>query len=135
MTAFSSAFSLAGKRALVTGCDQGIGQAIALGLAEAGADIIGVFMHTPAGGETEVAVQALGREYRGYQADFGKLDELRGFIKEVQADFPVIDILLNNAGIIRRAPPPSTPMRTGTPCSASTSMRRSAWPAPLAARC
>ena len=104
MTAFSSAFSLAGKRALVTGCDRGIGQAIALGLAEAGADIIGVSMHMPAGGETEVAVQALGREYHGYQADFGKLDELQGFIKQVQADFPVIDILFNNAGIIRRAP-------------------------------
>ena len=104
MTAFSSAFSLVGKRALVTGCDRGIGQAIALGLAEAGADIIGVSMNMPVGGETEVAVQALGREYRGYQADFGKLDELYAFIKEVQADFPVIDILFNNAGIIRRAP-------------------------------
>ena len=100
----SSRFSLAGKRALVTGSDRGIGQAIALGLAEAGADIIAVSMHMPPGGETEQAVRALGREFRGYQADFGKLDELQGFIQQVQADFPVIDILFNNAGIIRRAP-------------------------------
>lgn len=104
MTAISSAFSLVGKRALVTGCDRGIGQAIALGLAEAGADIIGVSSNMPQGGETELAVQALGREYRAYKADFGNLEALNGFIKQVQADYPVIDILFNNAGIIRRAP-------------------------------
>lgn len=104
MTAISSAFSLVGKRALVTGCDRGIGQAIALGLAEAGADIIGVSSNMPQGGETELAVQALGREYRAYKADFSNLEALNGFIKQVQADYPVIDILFNNAGIIRRAP-------------------------------
>ncbi|WP_151089094.1 SDR family oxidoreductase [Hymenobacter baengnokdamensis] len=100
----SSRFSLSGKRALVTGSDRGIGQAIAIGLAEAGADIIAVSMHMPEGGETEQAVRALGREFKGYQADFGHLDQLQGFIRQVQADFPVIDILFNNAGIIRRAP-------------------------------
>ncbi|GAB3315210.1 2-dehydro-3-deoxy-D-gluconate 5-dehydrogenase KduD [Hymenobacter humi] len=104
MPAFSSAFSLAGKRALITGCDRGIGQAIALGLAEAGADIIGVSVNMPQGGETEQAVQAMGREFRAYKADFGDRDALNGFIKQVQADFPTIDILFNNAGIIRRAP-------------------------------
>jgi 2-deoxy-D-gluconate 3-dehydrogenase len=104
MTAFSVAFSLAGKRALVTGCDRGIGQAIALGLAEAGADIIGVLRNMPAGGETELAVQALGRDYRGYKVDLGDLTALDGFIQQVQADFPTVDILFNNAGIIRRAP-------------------------------
>lgn len=104
MTAFSSAFSLAGKRALVTGCDRGIGQAIALGLAEAGADIIGVSRNMPEGGETEQAVRALGREYRAYRADFASREQLDGFIGQVQADFPTIDILFNNAGTIRRAP-------------------------------
>ncbi|HEX8329987.1 MAG TPA: SDR family oxidoreductase [Hymenobacter sp.] len=104
MTAFPSSFSLAGKRALVTGCDRGIGQAIALGLAEAGADVIGVSRSMPQGGETELAVRALGREYHGYRADFGDLGQLNGFIQQVQADFPIIDILFNNAGTIRRAP-------------------------------
>ena len=104
MDSSSSPFDLTGKMALVTGCDRGIGQAIALGLAQAGADIIGVSHHMPAGGETETAVQALGRKYRGYQADFGDAAQLNGFIQQVQQDFPVIDILFNNAGIIRRAP-------------------------------
>ncbi|RYY13816.1 MAG: 2-dehydro-3-deoxy-D-gluconate 5-dehydrogenase KduD [Cytophagaceae bacterium] len=101
---FSASFSLAGKRALVTGADRGIGQAIALGLAEAGADIIGVSRSLPEGGETEQGVRALGREFAGYRADLGEPTDLQRFIKQVQADFPVIDILFNNAGIIRRAP-------------------------------
>ena len=104
MSNFPSAFSLAGQRALVTGCDRGIGQAIAVGLAEAGADLIGVSRSLAPGSETEQAVRALGRDFRAYQADLGQSAELQQFIQQVQADFPVIDILFNNAGIIRRAP-------------------------------
>ena len=100
----SASFSLAGKRALVTGADRGIGRAIALGLAEAGADIIAVSRSLPAGGETEQAVRALGRDFRGYRADLGQPAALQSFIEQVMADFPVIDILFNNAGLIRRAP-------------------------------
>jgi 2-deoxy-D-gluconate 3-dehydrogenase len=100
----SASFSLAGKRALITGADRGIGQAIALGLAEAGADIIGVSRSLPAGGDTEQGVRALGRAFAGYRTDLGQPLELQHFTKQVQADFPVIDILFNNAGIIRRAP-------------------------------
>ena len=101
---FPALFSLAGQRALVTGADRGIGQAMAVGLAQAGADIIGVSRSLPEGGETEQAVRALGREFRGYRTDLGEPAALQGFIQEVLADFPVIDILVNNAGIIRRAP-------------------------------
>lgn len=101
---FPAYFSLAGQRALVTGADRGIGQAMAIGLAEAGADIIGVSRSLPPGGDTEQAVRALGREFRGYRADLGQREALQAFIQEVMADFPVIDILINNAGIIRRAP-------------------------------
>ncbi len=104
MSTFPSAFSLAGQRALVTGCDRGIGQAIAVGLAEAGADLIGVSRSLAPGSATETAVRALGRDFRAYQADLGQPAELQQFIRQVQADFPVIDILFNNAGIIRRAP-------------------------------
>ena len=104
MAALPALFSLAGQRALVTGCDRGIGQAVAVALAEAGADVIGVSRSLPAGGETETAVRALGRGFRGYRADLGDAGELRGFIEQVRADFPIIDILVNNAGIIRRAP-------------------------------
>jgi 2-deoxy-D-gluconate 3-dehydrogenase len=101
----ASLFDLTGKMALVTGCTRGIGQAMALGLAEAGADIIGVSATAgPDGGETGQLVRALGRRFRSYQADFGQRAAVDAFLHEVVQDFPVIDILVNNAGIIRRAP-------------------------------
>ena len=99
------AFSLAGQRALVTGCSRGIGQALAVGLAEAGADIIGVSASLPpSGSDTERLVRALGRDFRAYQADFGQRAQVDAFLTRVQQDFPRIDILVNNAGTIRRAP-------------------------------
>jgi len=98
-------FSLKGKTALVTGCKRGIGKAMAIALAEAGADIVGVSasMET-AGSEVEEDVQAVGRKFRGYQCDFSDRKALKSFIKQVKQDFPVIDILVNNAGTILRAP-------------------------------
>ncbi|WP_375437812.1 2-dehydro-3-deoxy-D-gluconate 5-dehydrogenase KduD [uncultured Hymenobacter sp.] len=103
--ALAASFDLTGKRALVTGCTRGIGQAMAIGLAEAGADIIGVSASLAlAGSETEQAVQALGREFKAYQVDFGDRAQVDSFITQVQADFPQIDILVNNAGTIKRAP-------------------------------
>jgi 2-deoxy-D-gluconate 3-dehydrogenase len=105
MTAFSTWFSLAGKTALVTGCSRGIGQAMAVGLAEAGADIVGVSATLPAdGGETGRLVRATGREFHAYQADFSQRPQVDAFMTRVQADFPRLDILINNAGTIRRAP-------------------------------
>ncbi|UOQ71281.1 2-dehydro-3-deoxy-D-gluconate 5-dehydrogenase KduD [Hymenobacter cellulosilyticus] len=98
-------FSLAGKLAIVTGCNRGIGQAMALGLAEAGADIIGVSATLAlSGSETEQQVQALGRNFHAYQADFSNRAAVDAFIDKVQQDFPRIDILINNAGTIKRAP-------------------------------
>ncbi|WP_166112354.1 2,5-didehydro-3-deoxy-L-galactonate 5-reductase [Pseudoalteromonas sp. Z9A5] len=98
-------FSLIGKTALVTGCKRGIGKAIALGLAEAGADIIGVSASLELqDSDVEKEVTALGRSFKGYQCDFSERDALYSFIKEVKADFPKIDILINNAGTILRAP-------------------------------
>ncbi|WP_024611051.1 2,5-didehydro-3-deoxy-L-galactonate 5-reductase [Pseudoalteromonas sp. TB64] len=99
-------FSLIGKTALVTGCKRGIGKAIALGLAEAGgADIIGVSASLELqDSDVEKEVTALGRSFKGYQCDFSERDALYSFIKEVKVDFPKIDILINNAGTILRAP-------------------------------
>ncbi|HEX8350713.1 MAG TPA: 2-dehydro-3-deoxy-D-gluconate 5-dehydrogenase KduD [Hymenobacter sp.] len=100
-----SLFDLTGKIALVTGCTRGIGQAMALGLAEAGADIIGVSASLAlSGSETEQAVHNLGRSFTAYQADFSQREQVDSFIQRVQQDFPRIDILINNAGTIRRAP-------------------------------
>jgi 2-deoxy-D-gluconate 3-dehydrogenase len=98
-------FDLSGKTALVTGCKRGIGKAIAIGLAEAGADIIGVSATLETeGSAVEKEVTALGRKFKGYAADFSDRAALYQFIASVKKDFPVIDILVNNAGTILRAP-------------------------------
>ncbi len=78
---------------------------MALGLAEAGADIIGVSANLElAGSQVSKAVEALGRKFKAYQADFSNRDSLYAFIKQVKADYPRIDILVNNAGTILRNP-------------------------------
>lgn len=98
-------FKLDGKIALVTGCRRGIGQAMALALAEAGADIIGVSRSLEGrGSDIEKGVLALGREFTPYAADLGKRQAVYEFVRQVTADFPVIDILVNNAGTILRSP-------------------------------
>ncbi len=98
-------FSLAGKTALVTGCKRGIGKAMAIGLAEAGADIIGVSATLAnSGSDVEKAVKATGRNFKAYRCDFSDRPALYKFIEAVKSDFPVVDILVNNAGTILRAP-------------------------------
>lgn len=98
-------FQLDGKIALVTGCKSGIGQAMAIALAEAGADIIGVSASLePSGSEVEQDILATGRKFHSYQCDFSKRDSLNAFIKKVKEDHPRIDILVNNAGTILRKP-------------------------------
>ena len=98
-------FSLRGKTALVTGCRRGIGEAIAVGLAEAGADIIGVsasLAESP--GTVAERVRAAGRSFKGFSCDLSDRAALYGFLEKVKAECAPIDILVNNAGIIRRQP-------------------------------
>lgn len=98
-------FDLTGKVALVTGCKRGIGRAMAEGLAEAGADIIGVSATLEtAGSAVEQSIQALGRKFYAYQCDFSDRKNLYAFISRVKTDHPRIDILVNNAGHILRKP-------------------------------
>lgn len=98
-------FSLEGKIALVTGCNKGIGKAIAVALAEAGADIIGVSSSLEAkGSEVELEVMSLGRKFYAYSADFSDRTALYGFIEKVKAAHNRVDILVNNAGMIMRKP-------------------------------
>ncbi|MDO6435880.1 SDR family oxidoreductase [Cyclobacterium sp. 1_MG-2023] len=100
-----NSFSLEGKTALVTGCKRGIGKAMAIGLAEAGANIIGVSASLETSGSAvEQEVKALGKTFKGYACDFSDRKALYRFISEVKQDFPVIDILINNAGTILRKP-------------------------------
>ncbi|WP_299553183.1 SDR family NAD(P)-dependent oxidoreductase [Seonamhaeicola sp.] len=98
-------FSLEGKTALVTGCKRGIGKAMAVGLAEAGANIIGVSASLELeGSEVSKEVEAKGKSFSAYQCDFSDRKSLYAFIEAVKADHPQIDILVNNAGTILRTP-------------------------------
>ena len=101
----SKLFDLSGKTALVTGARRGIGFGMAKALAEAGADIIGVSASLESSGsDIEKAVQAAGRTFHAYQCDFSDRKALGAFAEQVLADHPVIDILINNAGTIKRKP-------------------------------
>lgn len=98
-------FKLTGKIALVTGCSSGIGKAVAIEMAKCGADIIGVSNTLPANGsDVANAVEASGRKFYPYQADFSNRESLYTFLEKVKADHPRIDILINNAGHIMRKP-------------------------------
>jgi 2-deoxy-D-gluconate 3-dehydrogenase len=101
----SNIFNLGGKIALVTGCNKGIGRAMALGLAEAGADIIGVSASLAlTDSAVEKEVRALGRRFSAYQADLTDRTSLYAFIEKVKKEHPIVDILVNNAGMILRQP-------------------------------
>ncbi|HHL2501012.1 TPA: 2-dehydro-3-deoxy-D-gluconate 5-dehydrogenase KduD [Yersinia enterocolitica] len=93
-------FELKGRIALVTGCDTGLGQGMAIGLAEAGCDIVGVNIVEPK--ETIEKVTALGRRFLSLTADLSKIDGIPALLERAIAEFGQIDILVNNAGIIRR---------------------------------
>jgi 2-deoxy-D-gluconate 3-dehydrogenase len=97
-------FRLDGKTALVSGAKRGIGYAMAVALAEAGADIIGVSATLdPNSSDVGKAVTALGRRFTGYQCDMSQRPAVYGLLEQLKAG-PQIDILVNNAGTIRRAP-------------------------------
>ena len=98
-------FDLSGKTALVTGCNKGIGKAMATGLAEAGADIIGISSSMPlSGSDIEKEVKVLGRNFTAYKADLSDREELYATVEQILAAHSAVDILINNAGIIKRAP-------------------------------
>lgn len=103
-------FSLAGKTALVTGCSRGIGKAMAVALAEAGADVLGVSATLPeTGSAVGDEVAATGRSFKAYQCDFSSRDSVHAFAEKVLAENPQIDILVNNAGTILREPAANHP--------------------------
>lgn len=97
----ASSFRLDGKRALVTGANTGIGQGIALALAEAGAEVVAVGRSSMA--ETEALIANAGGTCRALKADLAVNEERQALIEQAVAEFGPLDILVNNAGIIRRA--------------------------------
>jgi 2-deoxy-D-gluconate 3-dehydrogenase len=94
-------FNLAGKVAIVTGCRTGLGRGMAVGLAEAGADIVGV--DRVGMDETKKAVESLGRKFLPVEADLSAIKAVDSIMARAVETFDKVDILVNNAGIIRRA--------------------------------
>jgi 2-deoxy-D-gluconate 3-dehydrogenase len=97
-------FKLDGKTALVTGASVGLGQAMALALAEAGASVVAHCHFDGEADETCAAIEALGRPTSFVFGDMSDKDVPRRLVDEVIGKFGRIDILVNNAGMIRRAP-------------------------------
>jgi len=97
-------FRIDGKIALVTGCSRGIGKALAIGLAQAGADIVGVSATLQPASPVEREITALGRSFKGFACDFSNRKSVYDLIHRLQTEAPRIDILVNNAGTIKRKP-------------------------------
>ena len=95
-------FKLDGRVAIVTGASRGLGQSIAVGLAEAGADV--ALVHRSDGAETQRRIEALGRRCASIRADLADRGAVATIVPETVERLGGIDILVNNAGIIRRAP-------------------------------
>ena len=94
-------FRLDGKTAIVTGCSRGLGQGICQGLAEAGADIFGVGQ-APAASQTKELVEKAGRRFTYFQANIVSQEPVARIFEEALITFGHIDIVVNNAGIIKR---------------------------------
>jgi len=94
-------FDLAGKVALVTGANTGLGQAMAIGLARAGADIVAVGRSAPT--DTAAEVARLGRGLHAIAADLSTTGPIPDVVAQAWAAVGRVDVLVNNAGIIRRA--------------------------------
>jgi len=97
-------FSLEGKVALVTGASYGIGYAIASGLAQAGATIVFNDINQDMVNKGLAAYEADGIKAHGYVADVTNEDQINAMVAQIEKEVGVIDILFNNAGIIKRVP-------------------------------
>jgi len=95
-------FKLSGKVALVTGCSTGLGQGMAIGLAEAGADIVGIDYKVDTA-NTKKAIEEQGSGFLYLEENLLSIEPVNRIIESVVKEFGKIDILVNNAGIIRRA--------------------------------
>jgi 2-deoxy-D-gluconate 3-dehydrogenase len=95
-------FSLEGKVAIVTGSSTGLGEGMAHGLAEAGADIAGVYHNDPP--RNKEIIENMGRRFHGIRADLSHISSVGDIIDQTLETFGRLDILVNNAGIIRRSP-------------------------------
>jgi 2-deoxy-D-gluconate 3-dehydrogenase len=101
MNGILDAFKLDGKVAIVTGSERGLGRGMAVALAQAGADIVGV-THAEGAPETAEAIEAAGRRYVHIQANLQSIEPVARIVESALKAFGHVDILVNNAGIITR---------------------------------
>jgi len=94
-----SAFSLEGETAIVTGGGQGLGREMALGLAEAGADVVVLQRHLEVAEKTAEDIRGLGRKSLALRVDVSNPADVKEMVKIVKEKFKKIDILINNAGV------------------------------------
>lgn len=97
-------FDLRGEKAIVTGAAQGLGEQIALGLAEAGADIAVVDINIDGAVRVAESIRNIGRESISIKADVTKINDVENMVEMVKDRFGKIDILVNNAGIVNNLP-------------------------------
>ncbi len=95
-----NAFDLAGKVAIVTGCNKGLGQAMAIALAQAGCNVAGA--NSSDASDTAKKIESIGRKFIDIRVDLKSLDDLERIVESTKEAFGRIDVLVNNAGIIRR---------------------------------
>lgn len=93
-------FNLKGKTAVVTGCNTGLGQGMALALSQAGANIVGVNRFDPA--ETAEEIKKIGGRFANIDADLSNIEAIPSVLQKAVSINGSVDILVNNAGIIRR---------------------------------
>lgn len=108
MSGVLSLFSLQGRTAVITGGTRGIGQALAIALAEAGADIV-LIQRNSSNVATKEHIEKLGRKAAIYEADLADHGQIRGLIKRIVSDGHDLSILVNCGGIQRRHPPHQFP--------------------------
>ena len=108
---------LTGQKALVTGANSGIGEAVAVALAEAGADVVVNYVEGDAAAEAVVEkIRQSGAKAFSCRADVSSEDEVAAMFAQMMREFGTIDILVNNAGLQRDSPFHDTTRQNGTPC-------------------
>jgi NAD(P)-dependent dehydrogenase (short-subunit alcohol dehydrogenase family) len=105
-------FSLKGRVSLITGGERGIGRAIALALAQAGSDIAVAGLDLDSVNEAKALIEKEGARFLFIKTDVTKEDEVAVMVREVVTQFGTIDVLVNNAGVIRSGPAETLPLES-----------------------
>ena len=121
-------FDLKGRVVMITGAGRGIGKAIALACAHAGADLALGSRHVEECEQVAATCRNLGVRARAWTLDVVQLPSIRSFVDGALAEFGRIDVLVNNGGLLSSSLRKSLPKRSSIGCAPSTSRRRISLP-------